>query len=178
VPALTDKVRVVLAGREAPMTGWPSDLGGLFRGLPLESLRRDEAEAVLALAGLAGDEVDRIYRLARGHPLSLRLAASALAERPDLKLEAVTVKAIVEGLTELYLGVLDPMTREALDAASVVRRPTLSLLAAMLPEIAPQVAFDRLRVLPFVELSDDGLILHDTVREAIAALLQGGRAPG
>jgi DNA-binding response OmpR family regulator len=172
VPALTDNVRVVLAGREAPMTGWPSDFGGLFRGLPLENLRRDEAETVLALAGLAGDEADRIYRLARGHPLSLRLAASALAERPDLKLEAVTVKAIVEGLTELYLGVLDPMTREALDAASVVRRPTLSLLAAMLPAIAPQVAFDRLRVLPFVELSDDGLILHDTVREAIAAVLR------
>ena len=172
VPSLTDTVRVVLAGREAPMTGWPSDLGGLFRGLLLENLRRDEAETLLARAGLAGNEVDRIYRLARGHPLSLRLAASALAERPDLKLEAVTVKAIVEGLTELYLGVLDPVTRQALDAASVVRRPTLSLLAAMLPEIAPQVAFDRLRVLPFVELSDDGLILHDTVREAIAALLR------
>ncbi len=172
VPALTAGVRVVLAGREAPMTGWPSDLGGLFRGLPLENLRRDVAKTVLALAGHAGDEADRIYRLTRGHPLSLRLAASALAERPDLKLEAVTVKAIVEGLTELYLGVLDPMTREALDAASVVRRPTLSLLAAMLPDIAPQVAFDRLRVLAFVELSDDGLILHDTVREAIAALLR------
>lgn len=172
VPALTDRVRVLLAGREAPMTGWPAHLGGLFRGLPLENLPRDEAEAVLARAGLAGDEADRIYRLARGHPLSLRLAASALAERPDLKLEAVTVKAIVEGLTELYLGVLDPKTREALDAASVVRRPTLSLLAAMLPDIAPQMAFDRLRALPFVELSDDGLILHDTVREAIAALLR------
>ena len=89
-----------------------------------------------------------------------------------MSLEAVTVKAIVEGLTELYLGVLDGKTREALDAASVVRRPTLSLLAAMLPQTAPQDAFDRLRVLPFVELSDDGLVVHDTVREAIAALLR------
>ncbi len=172
VPALTDNVRIVLSGREAPMTGWPSDLGRLFRGLPLENLRRDEAEALLGQTGLGRDDADRIYRLARGHPLSLRLAASALAERPDLRLEAVTVKAVIEGLTELYLGVLDPETREALDAASVVRRPTLSLLAAMLPESAPQIAFDRLRVLPFVELSDDGLILHDTVREAIAALLR------
>ena len=41
----------------------------------------------------------------------------------------------------------------------------------MLPETAPQDAFDRLRTLPFVELSDDGLVIHDTVREAIAALL-------
>ena len=172
VPALSDKIRVVLSGREPPMTGWPSDLGGLFRGLPLENLRRDEAEALLERAGVDPGDADRIYRLARGHPLSLRLAASALTERPDVSLEAVTVKAIVEGLTDLYLGGLDPKTRLALDAASVVRRPTLSLLAAMLPETAPQDAFERLRTLPFVELSDDGLVIHDTVRESIAALLR------
>src|SRR4029077_9358119 len=91
---------------------------------------------------------------------------------PDVNLETMTVKAIVEGLTELYLGVLDAKTREALDAASVVRRTTTSLLAAMLPDTAPQDAFDRLRILPFVELGDDGLVLHDTVREAIAAALR------
>src|SRR5688572_13198508 len=172
VPALPDNVRVILSGRDSPMTGWASDLGGLFRGVPVENLERVDAEDFLARAGLGADAADRIYRLARGHPLSLRLAASALVERPDLRLEAVTVKAIVEGLTELYLGVLDPLTREALDAASVVRRPTLSLLGAMLPATAPQVAFDRLRLLPFVELGDDGLIIHDTVREAISALLR------
>lgn len=172
VPSLTDKVRIVLSGREPPMTGWPSDLGGLFRGLPLGNLRRDEAEELLDRAGVNPDDADRIYHLARGHPLSLRLAASAMAERPGVSLEAVTVKAIVEGLTELYLGVLDPRTREALDAASVVRRPTISLLGAMLPEAAPQDAFERLRMLPFVELGDDGLVLHDTVRETIAAILR------
>jgi len=172
VPAMTDRVRIVLSGQVSPMTGWPSDLGGLFRGILLENLEHDEAEALLAQTGVTHDDAERIYHLARGHPLSLRLAASALAERPGVSLEAVTVQAVIEGLTELYLGVLDPRTREALDAASVVRRPTLSLLAAMLPESAPQDAFDRLRVLPFVELGDDGLVLHDTVREAIAAVLR------
>ena len=54
----------------------------------------------------------------------------------ECDLDAVTVKAVVEGLTDLYLGVLDAETRRALDAASVVRRTTLSLLAAMLPESA------------------------------------------
>ena len=187
VPALSDDVRIVVSGREPPMTGWPSALGALFRGMTLENLPRDPAETLLIQDGLDREAADRVYRLARGHPLSLRLAASALAERPDISLEAVTVKAIIEGLTEIYLGTLDPRTREILDAASVVRRPTLSLLAAMLPEMAPQDAFDRLRRLPFVELSDDGLAIHDTVREAIAALLRHpiqtapsgiGRRPG
>ena len=131
-----------------------------------------DAEALLGRAGVDRADADRIYRLTHGHPLSLRLAASALADRPGLSLEAVTVQALVEELTEIYLGVLDARTRAALDAASVVRRATLSLLAAMLPESAPQDAFDRLRVLPFVELGDDGLVLHDTVREAVAAHLR------
>ena len=172
LPALSDEIRIVLSGREPPMTGWPTALGGLFRGLPLENLPRDEAEDLLKRAGVDAGDADRIYRLARGHPLSLRLAVSALAERPEVRLEDVTVKAIVEGLTDLYIGVLDQKTRLALDAASVVRRPTLSLLTAMLPETAPQDAFDRLRTLAFVELGEDGLVLHDTVRESIAALLR------
>ena len=172
VPALTDNVRVVLSGRESPMTGWPSSMGEFFRGVALENLTRADAEALLERAGVDHGDAERIYGIARGHPLSLRLAASALVERPGVRLEAVTVHAIVEELTDLYLGVLDARTRLALDAASVVRRTTLSLLAAMLPDSAPQDAFDRLRVLPFVELGDDGLVLHDTVREAIAAALR------
>src|SRR5439155_20663439 len=100
LPALSDTIRIVLSGREPPMTGWPSALGGLFRGLPLENLRREEAEDLLRRAGVADGDADRIYRLARGHPLSLRLAASAPAERPEVSLGAVAVKASVEALTE------------------------------------------------------------------------------
>jgi hypothetical protein len=172
VPALPGSVRIVISGREPPMTGWPTSFGRYFRGLPLENLRHADAEALLVRAGVSPGDADRIYRLARGHPLSLRLAASALSERPGANVEAVTVKTIVEELTALYLGVLDDRTRQALDGASVVRRVTLSLLAAMLPDAAPQDAFDRLMTLPFVELGDDGLVLHDTVREAVAAHLR------
>lgn len=172
VPALPDNVRMVIAGREAPMPGWSIKLGPLFQTLHLTNLSRDDAEALLRRDGVDGADLERINRLARGHPLSLRLAAAALAARPAHDPQATTVAAIVSELTELYLAGLDPTTRLALDAASVVRRPTLSLLAAMLPEAAPQDAFERLRRLPFVELSSDGLALHDTVREGVAAYLR------
>jgi hypothetical protein len=66
----------------------------------------------------------------------------------------------------------DPVTREALDAASVVRRTTQSLLRAMLPEVAPQDALEKLRGLPFVESGRDGLVLHQAVQEAVAAALK------
>jgi transcriptional regulator len=172
VPSLTDTVRVVFAGREPPMAGWSIAMGRLFRSYPLGNLPRDDAETLLRQEGVVGDDLERINRLARGHPLSLRLAAAALVAGPELDHDATTVTAIVEELTELYLAQLDPVTREALDAASVVRRPTLSLLGAMLPDAAPQDAFERLRGLPFVELSSDGLVLHDTVREVVAAYLR------
>ena len=172
VPALGDSVRVVFAGREGPMAGWSTAMGRLFRSLPLGNMPRADAETLLRQDGVEGDDLDRINRLARGHPLSLRLAAAALVAGPSRDHEATTVTAIVEELTELYLARLDPLTRQALDAASVVRRPTLSLIAAMLPDTAPQDAFERLRALPFVELSTDGLVLHDTVREVVAAYLR------
>jgi hypothetical protein len=172
VPILSDKVRIVLSGRESPMTGWLVAFGGLFGGIEVENLSRTGAVALLAREGLDPAAAERVYRLARGHPLSLRLAAVALSGGSEVGFDSLTVKAVVDGLTELYLGVLDPKTREALDAASVVRRPTLSLLGAMLPDTAPQDAFARLRTLPFVRLGDDGLVVHDTVREAVAALLR------
>ncbi|MEO6207898.1 MAG: ATP-binding protein, partial [Candidatus Limnocylindrales bacterium] len=173
VPALSDSVRVVFAGREPPMAGWSTALGPrLFRSLPLGNLPRDDAETLLRQEGVAGNDLERINRLARGHPLSLRLAAAALVAGPDLDHETTTITAMVRELTELYLSKLDPLTRRVLDAASVVRRPTLSLLGAMLPDAAPQDTFERLRGLPFVELSSDGLVLHDTVREVVAAYLR------
>lgn len=172
VPLLKDSVRVVLAGREAPLVAWPMAMGPLFRSLPLSNLPRTEAETLLRRDGVVGADVERIQRLAHGHPLALRLAASALIASPDLDHEAMTVNAIVSELTELYLAQLEPLARQALDAASVVRRPTLSLMSAMLPDAAPQDAFERLHALPFVELGSDGLVLHDTIREVVAAYLR------
>ena len=172
VPILTDRVRIVLSGREPPMTGWLNDFGTLFRGIEVENLTRESAHDLLARQGLDPAGRERVYRLARGHPLSLRLAAAGLSGRSEYGSEAQTVKAVVDGLAEVFLEQLDPKSREALDAASVVRRPTLSLLGAMLPDTAPQDAFARLRTMPFVQLGDDGLAVHETVREAVATLLK------
>jgi hypothetical protein len=140
--------------------------------MPVGNLSPDDAREVLRREGADPAAALQINRLARGHPLSLKLAASAVPGSPTAAPQVLTVKAIVGELTELYLRGLDSTTREILDAASVVRRPTLSLLAAMLPHLAPQDAFERLRNLPFVELGHEGLVLHDTVREVAAASLR------
>jgi DNA-binding winged helix-turn-helix (wHTH) protein len=172
VPELGEHVRLVIAGRDGPVASWAMGLGGLFEDLRLENLRTDDALRLLRANGVPDETALAIERHARGHPLSLRLAASAVVTRHDRHPEGTSILAVTEGLTDLYLANLDAPSREAVDAASMVRRPTLSLLAAMLPETPPHDAFDRLSALPFVDATEDGLALHDTVREVVANSLR------
>jgi hypothetical protein len=174
-PALRDNTRLIMAGREPPVASWYASPGwsGLVRSVRLGNLDDAEAEELLARAGLDAADARRVNRLARGHPLSLELAAVAVRARPEVELEDIALQAVLDELTGLYLDGLDAPTREALDTASVVRRITLSLLQAMLPDRAPQDAFERLRALPFVQLGHDGLVVHDTIRETVARALRG-----
>jgi hypothetical protein len=171
LPSMPGTCRLLLAGRDEPVSAWPAELDELFEPLPLGNLRRDEAEELLRRAGITPPDAARIDRIARGHPLSLRLSVAALANNPGLDLESLATGAVVDELTSIYLAGLDVETRRALDAASVVRRPTRALLATMLDE-DPDVALDRLRRLPFVDTGPDGLVLHDTIREVVAASLK------
>ena len=171
VPALPENARLLLAGRDTP-SAWQRDLGDLLRTIRLENLSDESARTLLRRAGVDGAVAGRVARVARGHPLSLQLAAGALAERPGLPAEDAVLGPMVEELARLYIDGLDPMTRRALDAAAVVRRTTLTLLEAMLPDDDPAELFGALRALPFVELGAEGLVVHDTVRVATSALLQ------
>jgi hypothetical protein len=171
VPALPENARVLLAGRDTP-SAWQRDLGDLLRTIRLENLSDEAAQTLLRRAGVDSTVAARVARVARGHPLSLQLAAGALAERPGLPAEDAVLAPMVEELARLYIDGLDPVTRRALDAAAVVRRTTLSLLEAMLPDDDPAELFDALRALPFADLGAQGLVVHDTVRMASSALLQ------
>ncbi len=175
IPALGDNVRVVLFGREPPVASWLTTPGwqGLFRTIALGPLSKRDAVELLTQAGIGDGDARRINRFACGHPLALELAAAAVLEHPELDLEQGALQRVVEQLTRLYLAdVRDPLTRRALAAASVVRRTTLCLLRAMLPDAASQDVYERLRALPFVESGRDGLHMHDVVQQAIAAALQ------
>ena len=175
MPALEENARVVLTGRDPPAPAWLTSRpwNGLFRSVTVGPLDDVSSLELLAQYGVDPALGRRINRIARGHPLALRLAAAAVVERPDLSLEEAATQPLIEELTRLYLDdVHDPVTREALDAASVVRRTTQSLLRVMLPTVAPQDAAEKLRALPFVEVGREGLVLHQAVQQAISAALK------
>jgi adenylylsulfate kinase-like enzyme len=166
MPALPASVRLVLACRHVPVA-WTRDFGELVRLLRLSSLEREAAREVLAGAGIADPgRADAIDRVVRGHPMALQLAAAAA------QLDGDALTPALEELAGRYLDRLDAPTRRALDAACVVRRATISLLAAMVPDQPPAEAFVAVQALPFAEVGADGLLIDDAVREATAALLR------
>jgi DNA-binding winged helix-turn-helix (wHTH) protein len=171
LPALPANVRVVIGGRNAPFERWRS-YGSLLCAIPLGNLSPDDADELLRRNGVDGMAAQRINAVAHGHPLSLQLAAVTLRDRPGVAIQEIAAGTVGEELARLYLDGLDADTRRALNAAALTRRTTLSLLAAMLPDEPATEAFARLRDLPFVELTAGGLLVHDTVREATAALLR------
>jgi AAA domain len=174
VPALPAGAKLVLAGRDAPLPAWSlsASTPELFAQLSLGRLADADAVAFLRGAGLTDDAAQRLGRLSRGHPLTLRLAAAAALAQPELDIDEQAAPAVFEALTRLYVTDLPASTRRALDAASVVRRVTLPLLAAMLTGLEAERAFEDLTNLPFVEVARDGLVLHEALQEAIARRLR------
>lgn len=174
VPVLPETVRLLLVGRLAPAAAWLTMPGwhGLVRSIALGPLPDGDAVELLLRTGMGAQEARRLNRFARGHPLALRLAAAARSERPDFEVGDLPPRQVVAELTRLYLAdVDDRLTGAAIEAAAVVRRATLPLLGALLPETAPRDAYDRLRALPFVEETRDGLALHEALQEAVSAQL-------
>jgi Transcriptional regulatory protein, C terminal/AAA ATPase domain len=165
VPGLPDAARVICSGRERPVAAWVTapELDGLVQIVSLGPLADEDAERLLRDLGAS----ERLNRTLRGHPLAIKLAAATLREGDEL--EDVAAQGAVDALARLYLEDVEPATRSALEAASVVRRVTRSLMAAMLDE----TAVEALASLPFVEPRADGLVVHDAVRSAVAAALRG-----
>jgi AAA ATPase-like protein len=175
VPLLPDNVRLVLCGREGPGTAWWSAAGwhGLFKAIQLDSLDQRSALDYLSRAGVPPAEANRLEAICHGHPLALTLAASLQSSEGTMALSAGVGQRIIEELSRLYVSdITDPQTRRALEAASVVRRATVPLLGALLPDASPQDAQERIRALPFAQADKDGLHIHDAVREAIAQTLR------
>jgi hypothetical protein len=173
VPALPANARLVVAGRDRPPASWravPVD-GAAVQLLDLPPLDDEEAASLLRARGVPESAVARLVRFTGGHPLALSIAAAA-AGRSEVPAETVAVSAVVDQLTSRYLSGIDHSTRRALDAAAVLRRTTVSLLAAMVSDQAPQDAFDRLRALPFVNSTVHGLTVHETMQQAMAGALR------
>ena len=182
LPALPERAIVVLAGRERPGVEWFEDgWEHVVRSLPLEPLNGPEARRLVGLHGIADDATAAaVVRWSDGSPLALALAA-ALAQRDgrwddhDLEAHPEIVDTLVQRLAS---GQPERDRHEDVTAvAAIARVTTASLLADVLPGIAPNDAQTWLRAQPIVEPVGDGVAMHDLVRKAMRAQLRTRRRP-
>lgn len=176
VPALPERVRLALAGRLAPARQWTeaAEWRRVFSPMTVPPLGEPAALELLAAAGLHGERAAAVAAIAFGHPLALTLAGRAVSSAP-LREASSHLQSSLQELSRRFLeDIADEPLREAVRASCAVRRVTRPLLAAMLADHDGQAGstLDRLAELPFFERARDGLLLHDAVREALAAELQ------
>jgi DNA-binding response OmpR family regulator len=175
VPSLPATARVLMVSREPPVGRWLSapEWGELFRSVAVEPLPPPAALDLLARAGIPPESGRRINAVVRGHPLALTLAAAAARERADLSLATTELDGVLRQLSRDYLAqVEDPLVRRALVACSVVRRITVPLLRALVPEVDAENAHAGLQSLGIVTVTPDGLAVQDVLRQALAADLR------
>lgn len=171
LPSLPDTVETIIAGREGPSPGWLTSPGwaGLVGRLHLSPLDQAESISMLLQLGLSELQAARINRFAGGYPLALELAADALRAEPDLRIELGPPPRVIEQLLDAVVAGLPAATLETLEAASTARRVTEPILRSLLARPSVRHEFEDLRRLPFVERTPQGLVIHDVVRDVVAA---------
>jgi class 3 adenylate cyclase len=170
VPALPDNVLTILVGRQEPNPAWITTPGweDLVHDLELRDLTDDETRTLLRARGFADSHIQRLSRFARGHPLAIELAVAALRTQPDLEIDQGPPPKVLQRLTEAFLTGLAAEVMQVVESAATVRRVTEPLLRALLDRPDVRASFTQLQDLPFIDTTNDGLLLHDVVRETVA----------
>lgn len=149
--SLPATVTTLLVGRRGPNVAWRRAPGWrtLLGELVVGPLPADDVDRLLTAHGIEGDNAERVRRFAQGHPLAVVVAGEALARRHALPVGSGPPAEVVEELFAVMLDDLGPRERAIAEAASVLRRVTLPLLAAVIDEPDVEQAWHILRGLPF-----------------------------
>jgi hypothetical protein len=169
LPSVKGPVLVVLCGRRpTPAFTRPGSWLRLVDDVELPGLTEAESRGLARLHGIRDPgTVSEILAFARGNPLFLTVAAqharTAGPGRPELA-SSVT-RSLIGRMTR---EIADPVLRQLLEAASLVRTFNQELLAAMLGRDVTG-SFDALCELSVIRAVPSGLRLHDLVRDSVAA---------
>ena len=174
LPALPVSAKFIIMGRSLATAPWIAAPGWAdhVMSLRLGPLPEADVAAFLASRGFTEAVQDRIARFARGNPLALQLSTASLADKPDTLSGEPELNQVIDYLALTCVNeIADPVLREAIEAASLVRRVTRPVLEAMLPDRSAESILANLRQLSFVEPAADGLVFHDAFRLAIESRL-------
>ena len=104
--------------------------------------------------------------------MALVVAAEALARRPGLPLGSGAPAEVVEELFAVILDDLPPEERDTVEAAAVLRRVTMPLLAAVVDGQDSDSAWRTLRQMPFMATTGSGLELDGVAATVLLEALE------
>ena len=171
-PQFPENILIVLASRNPPSLAYRADPGwqAMLRVLSLRNLDPQESSEFLRRRGVPEERHTEILAFTYGHPLALALVADTLAQRGNFDLALQYSPDIVKTLLEHFVQKAPgPAHRAALEACSLVRVTTESLLSAMLKTSDVYELFVWLRELSFIDSGREGIFPHDLAREALVA---------
>ncbi len=175
LPQLPEKVLMVISSRHSPGVPWYTDPGWqtLTHFFPLRNFSPEESCLYLAKHNIPKTQHQRILDFTHGHPLALSLVGDVLAQGQKLTLQPETMPDIIKALLEKFVQEVPSRThRQALEACTLVRSVTETLLAQMLGKADTHELFTWLRSLSFIEPAPVGLFPHDLVRDVLVADLR------
>lgn len=174
LPNVPENVLLVLAGRQAPSSGWRADpvWNTLIKAIPLRNLSPDESRIYLAQHSIPAGQHQNVLAFTHGHPLALSLVADTFAQRGNVAtaFQPEETPDVIRALLERFVQkVPSPAHRAALEACALIRVLTEGLLCQMLNVPEAHELFEWLRDLSFIDAGRSGIFPHDLAREAIAA---------
>jgi DNA-binding CsgD family transcriptional regulator len=174
IGAFPDTVTTLLVGRREPNVAWRAAPGwGTVLGeLEIGPLAAEDVDLLLDARGVRGDDAARIRSFARGHPLAVVTAADAASRRPGRPLGAGAPAEVVEDLYAVMLDDLGPQERAVVESASVLRRVTVPLLAAVTDEPDVEDAWRALRGLPVTVTTAAGIELSGVAAPVLLEALE------
>jgi DNA-binding CsgD family transcriptional regulator len=172
--ALPASVTVLLVGRRGPNDAWRTAPGWrtLLAELAVGPMSDADVGLLLAAHGVGEEPAERIRAFARGYPLAAVLAAEALARRPELPLGSGAPADVIEELFTVMLDDLPSDERATVEAAAVLRRVTLPLLAAVVDDGDVERAWQTLRRLPFTTTTASGLEISGVAAPVLLEALE------
>ncbi|MFQ3662500.1 MAG: AAA family ATPase [Chloroflexaceae bacterium] len=175
LPALTDRVLVVLASRHPPSAPWRADPGWqqVLKTVALRNLSPDEGRAYLVRCRVPEVDLPAILSFTHSYPLALSLVADLYEQRQGYHFTPAEAHDVVAVLLERLLQrVPGPAHRRALEVCALARVTTESFLAEILAVPDAHDLFEWLRGLSFVQSQPGGLFPHDVAREVLVADLR------
>ncbi|MDE3070497.1 MAG: AAA family ATPase [Acidobacteriota bacterium] len=174
LPRLPAGAAVVIASRRRPGSAWCRDgWENLALEVALKPLADAEADALLLARGLEDPAQRQACAVwAGGSPLALALLADA-GGLPAGVGDSDAPPGVVDGLLVRLLDAQpEGDERRVLSVAALAHVTDPALLAATLPDLDAERAFELLREHPSAEPFGEGVMLHDLVSRALRADLR------